>query len=86
MALDVIIVGGGIVLKLKKSWFGVDKVTFFGYEVTHGKWELSEDRKQAIMAMEFPKNTKQMQSFLGAALFFHNHIPKYSEWTASFMR
>jgi hypothetical protein len=72
----------GIVLKLKKSWFGVDKVTFFGYEVTHGKWELSEDRKQAIMAMEFPKNTKQMQSFLGAALFFHHHIPKYSEWTA----
>ena len=23
-----------------------------------------------------------MQSFLGAALFFHNHIPDYSEWSA----
>ena len=72
----------GIVLKLKKSWFGVDKVTFFGYEVTHGKWKLSDDRKNAIVAMEFPTNKKQMQSFLGAALFFHHHIPKYSEWTA----
>ena len=23
-----------------------------------------------------------MQSFLGAALFFHNHVPDYSEWSA----
>ena len=72
----------GIILKLKKSWMGVDKVTFFGYEVQHGTWQLSDTRKTAISAMEFPKNTKQMQSFLGAALFFHHHIPNYSEWTA----
>ena len=72
----------GIVLKLKKSWLGVDKVTFFGYEVSHGTWKLSDTRKNAIQEMEFPKNTKQMQSFLGAALFFHHHIPNYSEWTA----
>ena len=26
----------GIVLKMKKSWIGVETVTFFGYEVTHG--------------------------------------------------
>ncbi len=72
----------GIVLKLKKSWIGVDKVTFFGYEVTHGKWKLSDERKKAISEMPFPTTTKQMQSFLGAALFFHHHVPDYSEWTA----
>ena len=27
----------GVVLKLKKSFIGVDKVTFFGYEVQHGQ-------------------------------------------------
>ena len=72
----------GIILKMKKSWIGVDKVTFFGYEVTHGKWSMSQSRKDAIAAMSMPRNTKEMQSFLGAALFFHHHIPNYSEWAA----
>lgn len=71
-----------IVLKLKKSWIGVDKVTFFGYELTHGQWKLSNARKEAISAMSMPKSAKEMQSFLGAALFFHNHVPDYTEWSA----
>ena len=71
-----------IVLKMKKSWIGVQSVTFFGYEVSYGKWQLSASRKAAIMAMEFPRNKKTMQSFLGAALFFHYHVPSYSEWVA----
>ena len=72
----------GIVLKMKKSWIGTDEVTFFGYKVRHGSWELSEERKNAIDAIPFPTTTKDMQSFLGAALFFHHHIPDYSEWSA----
>ena len=72
----------GVVLKLKKSWFGVKEVNFFGYVVTHGKWRMSDERKAAISDMVFPVTTKQMQSFLGAALFFHHHIPDYSEWTS----
>jgi len=72
----------GVVLKIKKSFIGFDKVTFFGYEVTDGKWSLSDSRKEAIEALPFPKSKKEMQSFLGAALFFHNHIPDYSEWSA----
>ena len=72
----------GVVLKIKKSFIGVEKVTFFGYEVSQGKWKLSDSRKEAIEALPFPKSKKEMQSFLGAALFFHNHIPDYSEWSA----
>ena len=72
----------GVVLKMKKSFIGVDKVNFFGYEVTHGKWQMSQSRKDAIDALQFPQSKKEMQSFLGAALFFHHHIPDYSEWTA----
>jgi hypothetical protein len=71
-----------IVLKMKKSWIGVTTVTFFGYEVTHGQWRLSQTRKDAIMSLVMPTNLKQMQSFLGAALFFHHHVPNYSEWAA----
>ena len=30
----------GVILKMKKSFIGASKVTFFGYEVTHGEWKL----------------------------------------------
>jgi hypothetical protein len=43
---------------------------------------MSQTRKDAIDAFQFPQSKKEMQSFLGAALFFHHHIPDYSEWTA----
>lgn len=43
---------------------------------------MSQPRKDAISAMSMPRNTKEMQSFLGVALFFHHHIPNYSEWAA----
>ena len=71
-----------IVLKLKKSFIGTKTVTFFGYEVSDGSWQLSDARKSSIMEWRFPENKKEMQSFLGAALFFHHHVPHYSEWSA----
>jgi len=69
----------GVVLKMKKSFIGASTVTFFGYEVSHGQWKLSDSRKSAIEDLPFPQSKKEMQSFLGAALFFHNHIADYSE-------
>ena len=57
-------------------------MTFFGYKVRHGSWDLLETRKNAIDAIPFPATTKDTQSFLRAALFFHHHIPDYSEWSA----
>ena len=71
-----------IVLKLKKSYIGVKKTTFFGYEISYQCWKLSDSRKEAIKSMAFPTSKKQMQSFLGAALFFHHHIPNYSDWAS----
>ena len=68
-----------LVLKIKKSWIGAAVVTFFGYEVRPGSWGLSNSRKEAISNMIFPANQKQMQSFLGAANFFHTHIPNYAQ-------
>lgn len=72
-----------LVLKMKKSWIGIDVVTFFGYEVRPGSWSLSDSRKQSINSMLFPTTQKQMQSFLGAANFFHTHIPHYATWASN---
>ena len=71
-----------VILKLKKSWFGVTEVTFFGYKVGQGCWELSDGRKNAIELIQFPQSKKDMQSFLGASIFFHRHVPNFSEWSA----
>ena len=66
-------------LKMSKSWFGFSSVKFFGYKVTYGKREMDEDRKKAIMEFRMPTCQKEMQSFLGAALFFKSFVPNYSE-------
>jgi hypothetical protein len=71
-----------LILKMKKSWIGVSKVSFFGYDIKHGLWELSQARKDSIGGMKMPTSVKEMQSFLGAALFFHHHIPDFSNWAS----
>ena len=67
-----------LVLKMKKSWIGTDAVTFFGYEVRPNSCDLSQSRTNSIAAMIFPQNQKQMQSFLGAAIFYCTHIPSHA--------
>lgn len=71
-----------VVLKMAKSWIGFSHATFFGYLISKGKYELSAARKDAIAAIQMPRSVKQMQSFLGAALFFKSFIPRFSDWCA----
>jgi hypothetical protein len=71
-----------VFLKLSKSYLGFRTAKFFGYICSHGRYELSDDRKAAIRAIPFPSTQKQLQSFLGAALFFHDFIPHYSSLVA----
>ena len=73
-----------VVLKFSKSWLGFDTVTFFGYLVRSGTYEMSHDRKLAISNITMPTNLKMMQRFLGAALFFQRFLPHYSDLTTPF--
>ena len=43
---------------------------------------MDEDRKQSVMEAPMPVNTKQMQRFLGVAVFFNEFMPHYSQVTA----
>ena len=65
------------VLKFSKSWLGFDTVTFFGYLVREGTFEMSNDRKMAISNIPMPSNVKLMQRFLGTALLFQRFLPNY---------
>ena len=74
-----------VVLKLSKSRFGYGSVEFFGYLCTNGSYSLSEERIKEVTSIPFPsgKNrTKQMQQFLGAAMYFKPFIYGFSEKTA----
>lgn len=67
-----------VYLKFSKSWLGVSSVTFFGYVCSPMGYTLSDKRKAALNAIPFPKSIKEMQSFLGIALFFAPFVPNYS--------
>ena len=71
-----------IFLKFTKSWIGFDHANFFGYVCKHMHYEMSQDRKDSLMNIPFPSSQKQMQSFLGSALFFKSFVPSYSEKSA----
>jgi hypothetical protein len=71
-----------IYLKFSKTWLGFPEANFFGYVCKAGGYELSEARKKTIMDFPFPKNVKQMQSFLGTALFFKSFVPHYASEAA----
>jgi hypothetical protein len=64
-----------VVLKFSKTWLGFDHANFFGYVVKHKHYELSQDRKDGIMAIPFPNSLKAMQSFLGNLSW--TIIPRY---------
>ena len=67
-----------IVLKFNKSWIGVDKVTFFGYECQFQKFGISTKRIDAILNIAFPKDKKSMQSFLGTVVFMQPFTPNFA--------
>jgi hypothetical protein len=53
----------------------VKKIRFFGYDVTHGKFEMGEDCKVEIMKMAFPKGTEK------CTRSWHQHCSKTSSST-----
>ena len=70
----------GLTLNSKKCSIGQDSVSFFG--VIFGKDGMHPDLKK-ILELPLPKDTTQLQSFLGMVNFMPNFIPHLSEHTAT---
>ena len=69
-------------LKFSKTWLGYKEAKFFGYICRPGRYELGHERKEAILKLPMPASMKQMQSFLGAALFFQPFVPHFATHAA----
>ena len=71
-----------IYLKFSKSYIGYNEVNFFGYICNNNTYRLSIKRIESINQIPFPSSKRQMQCFLGSALFFKSFVPHYSTISA----
>ena len=70
-------------LKFSKSWLGFQKVNFYGYYICeNNSYRLSDERKDAIKLIPFPKNQKQAQRVMGSGVFFKPFVRNYSTLSA----
>jgi len=72
----------GLMLNSKKCTIKTNKVNFFGRIYSDKGIYQDPTKVEDILAMPTPQNKCELQSFLGAATFLSNHIPKFSEKTA----
>ena len=50
-------------LKFSMSWIGFKEVNFFGYRCFHKSIKLTDDRKTAIIKMQFPTDGNKCKRF-----------------------
>jgi hypothetical protein len=67
-----------ILINPAKCTFGASKIQYTGHILSEE--ELYSDAKRVDNVLNFPKATKQqeLKSFLGFAMYFHQHIKNYS--------
>lgn len=71
-----------VVLKFAKTWLGYTQVHFFGYNCKHKSYELTDDRKKALLEIPFPENgnrQRKARSLLGCGVFFSPFIANYKD-------
>jgi hypothetical protein len=74
------------ILDMAKFKIGYSEATFFGYCVKDNTYSMTESRKKTVTSLAMPTNLKQVQSFLGATIFFSNNLPGYAEYAAPLKR
>ena len=77
-------------LKFVKIHLGHKTAKFFGYELHEHGYRLDDTRKQALQDIPLPgwgknrrENQKQMKSFLGFSVYFHNFVENYAALAVS---
>ena len=68
----------GITLKLTKCSFFQPKVDYLGHLITPGKLSVATENTKSFAHAQFPRNTTQLRSFLGAANVYLRFVTGYS--------
>lgn len=68
----------GLIINWKKCQFLMRKISYLGYVIQNGVVQPGEEKIKAVMNFPEPKNTKEVQRFLGLTGYFRKFIYNYS--------
>ncbi|MBW0461613.1 hypothetical protein O181_001328 [Austropuccinia psidii MF-1] len=67
----------------KKCNFGQQELLALGHKVSGLSLEIDQNKVAAVLQNSVPKNIKEMQSFLGFASYYRNHIKRFAHTPSS---
>ncbi|MBW0490542.1 hypothetical protein O181_030257 [Austropuccinia psidii MF-1] len=70
-------------ISLKKGNFGQQDLLALGHKVSGLSLAIDQNKVAAVLKNPVPRNIKEMQSFLGFASYYRNHIKHFSHITSS---
>ncbi|MBW0534907.1 hypothetical protein O181_074622 [Austropuccinia psidii MF-1] len=70
-------------ISLKKSNFDQQELLALGHKVSGLILPIDQNKVAAVLQKPIPRNIKEMQSFLGFASYYRNHIKGFSHITSS---
>ncbi|MBW0471383.1 hypothetical protein O181_011098 [Austropuccinia psidii MF-1] len=70
-------------ISLKKCNFGQQELLALGHKVSGLSLAIDQNKVAAVLQKPVPKNIKEMQSFLGFASYYRNHIKDFCHITSS---
>ncbi|MBW0568529.1 hypothetical protein O181_108244 [Austropuccinia psidii MF-1] len=70
-------------ISLKKCNFGQQELLALGHKVSGLSLEIDQNKVAAVLQKPLPRNIKEMQSFLGFASYYRNHIKHFSHINSS---
>ncbi|MBW0586771.1 hypothetical protein O181_126486 [Austropuccinia psidii MF-1] len=70
-------------ISLKKCNFGQQELLALGHKVSGLSLEIDQNKVAAVHQKPVPKSIKEMQSFLGFASYYKNHIKNFAHITSS---
>ncbi|MBW0563380.1 hypothetical protein O181_103095 [Austropuccinia psidii MF-1] len=70
-------------ISLKKCNFGQQELLALGHKVSVLSQEIDQNKVAAVLQKPVPKRMKEMQSFLGFASYYRNHIKNFAHITSS---
>ena len=69
----------GMLINLEKCEFGVDKLTYLGFEMDKAGYRPDPRKMKSIMEMKMPETLRSVRGLLGFAGFYRHLIPRFSQ-------